>query len=95
MSARGIEAAPDLVIEVISPSNAKHDRARKRRCYARHGVREYWLVDPEAGTIDVLELVEGGLTYRSAGWYGPGDRARSATLDLEIAIDELFAQDEE
>ena len=53
---RGIEGAPDLVIEVLSPSNRGHDLLTKRSLYARAGVREYWLVDPEARTIEILTL---------------------------------------
>lgn len=90
MKPHGIEGAPDLLLEVLPPSSAKHDRVTKRRLYARAGVREYWLVDPDAQTIDVLELVDDGLSYRQHGWYGPGDRARSAQLELEIEVDALF-----
>ena len=47
---------PDLLIEVLSPSNRGHDLLTKRALYARAGVREYWLVDPEARTIEILAL---------------------------------------
>lgn len=85
-----IHGVPDLLIEVLSPSNHKHDLVTKRRLYARNRVPEYWIVDPEAQTIEVLELVEGGLSYRQHGWYAQGDRARAATFAVELEIDELF-----
>ena len=47
---------PDLAIEILSESTASNDRGRKLRLLARHGVREFWLVDPEAVTIEVFEL---------------------------------------
>jgi Uma2 family endonuclease len=72
-----IEGIPDLLIEILSPSNQKHDLVTKRRLYARSRVPEYWIVDPEAQTIEVLELVDGGLSYRQRGWYVPGDRAKA------------------
>ena len=93
LEAHGAVAAPDLIVEVLSPSNIRHDRVTKRRFYARNGVREYWIVDPDAETIEVLELIEGGLSFRPAGWYGPGDRARSATFDLELDVDGVFRKD--
>jgi Uma2 family endonuclease len=86
----GIVAAPDLAIEILSPSSRAHDRVRKRRFYARNRIREYWLVDPEVQTVEVLELIEGGLTYRQHGWYASGDRVRSATFALEIDVDAIF-----
>ena len=46
-----IQGAPDLVIEVLSPSTAHRDRTFKRALYARHGVREFWLVDTDAQTV--------------------------------------------
>ena len=53
---RGVEGPPDLVIEVLSPSNRGHDLLTKRALYARAGVREYWLVDPDARTVEILTL---------------------------------------
>ena len=51
---RGVEGPPDLLIEVLSPSNRAHDQARKRALYARGGVREYWIVDPDAASIEII-----------------------------------------
>lgn len=90
---RVVEAAPDLAAEVLSPTNRAHDRVAKRRFYARNGVREYWIVDPDEQSLEVLVLIDGGLTYREHGWYGPGDRAHSATFQLDIDLDALFAAD--
>jgi Uma2 family endonuclease len=56
--ARGFEGAPDLVVEVRSPSTRGRDGLTKRSLYARAGVREYWLVDPEARSVEVLALAE-------------------------------------
>jgi Uma2 family endonuclease len=49
-------AAPDLAIEILSDDTEGNDRGRKMRLLARHGVRECWLADPEAGTIEVYSL---------------------------------------
>jgi Uma2 family endonuclease len=53
-----VEGPPDLVIEVLSESNFRHDLLVKRRLYARFRIPEYWLVDPQEQTVSVLELVE-------------------------------------
>ncbi len=51
-----IEGSPDLVVEVLSPSTAAHDRATKLSIYAAAGVPEFWLVDAQARTVEVLKL---------------------------------------
>lgn len=48
-----ISGAPDLVIEILSPSTAKRDRTLKLNLYQRQGVAEYWIVDPETETVEV------------------------------------------
>ena len=53
---RGIEGPPTLVIEVLSPSTAGTDRTVKAGLYARHGVPWYWIVDPDARTIEAFAL---------------------------------------
>jgi Uma2 family endonuclease len=88
---RALEEHPDLTVEVLSPSNTAHDRVRKRRFYARNSVPEYWIVDPQDKTVEVLELIDGGLSYRQAGWYASGETARSLQFDVAIEIDTVFA----
>ena len=65
MSARGIEGAPTLVVEIVSPSTMLIDRSAKPQLYARHGVPYYWIADPEARTIEAYRLAEG--TYQLSG----------------------------
>ncbi len=56
---RVVEGPPDLVIEILSPSNFREDREFKRRVYARAGVEEMWIVDANAQTIEVHPLAQG------------------------------------
>ena len=49
----GVHGAPDLVVEVLSPSTARNDKTHKKETYAKCGVREYWLVSPEEKSLDV------------------------------------------
>jgi Uma2 family endonuclease len=51
-----IEGAPDLVVEILSPSTAAHDRATKLSIYAGAGVKEVWLIDSQVKTVEVLKL---------------------------------------
>ena len=67
LTGRGCEGAPDLVVEVASPSNARMDYITKLALYERSGVREYWIVDPEVRVTTVYRFQGGGLrltTYR-------------------------------
>jgi Uma2 family endonuclease len=54
-----IRVAPDLAVEVLSPSTEAMDRGKKMRMFARFGVREYWIVDPDSETVEVYYLSEG------------------------------------
>ncbi len=51
--------APDLLVEILSPSNPEQDRERKWKLYAAAGVREYWIVDPEARLVEQMLLDQG------------------------------------
>jgi Uma2 family endonuclease len=62
--------APDLAIEIMSPSTAGTDRGRKRALLARHCVREYWLVDPQVPQIEVYSLAEDRLVLSSLATAG-------------------------
>ena len=65
LSPRGIEGPPTLVVEILSPTTTLIDRSTKLQLYARHGVPYYWIVDPEARTIEAYRLSGGG--YQLAG----------------------------
>ena len=88
--ARSVEGAPDLVIEVPSPSNRGRDALTKRSLYARAGVREYWLADPEARTIEILTLDRDAL-YRVAVWSGDETPASPLLGSLPVTAAEIFA----
>ena len=55
----GCKGAPDLIIEILSPSTQRHDRIVKYGLYQRAGVREYWIVDPSTRTVQVCTLEDG------------------------------------
>ena len=74
-----IRGAPDLVVEILSPSTEQRDRVFKRSLYARHGVKEYWLADTRRKTIEQLLL--DGDDFRLAGVFGMGDTLVSPTLN--------------
>jgi len=85
-----IRGAPDLVVEILSPATAEKDRSYKRTLYAKHGVREYWIVDPEEKTIEVLELRQRG--YERFALYKKQDTLTSPLLSgLQIPLLEVFS----
>ena len=85
-----VEGAPDLVVEVLSPSNWLYDRREKFQAYRKAGVPEYWIVDYRARTIEVFFLEKGA--YVLLGQYRLGEIARSRVLEgFEVTVDEIFA----
>lgn len=84
-----IVGAPDLVIEVLSPSSKKRDRSLKMSLYARSGVREYWIVDPKLAVIEVFAL--GARGYEPPLLYRLGDQLVSSVVaGFEAPVDEVF-----
>jgi Uma2 family endonuclease len=80
--------APDLVVEVLSPSTAGNDRGKKYELYQRHGVREYWLIDTDAKFIEVFVL--DGDKFVRRGLFSRGafisDVLSGKTVDVKIVL---------
>lgn len=84
---RGI---PDLIVEIVSPSNTSHDRIRKFNLYMRYGVKEFWLVNPKFNTIEVNVLTSEGV-YEQVGVYKGKELATSHMFaDLTVNLTEVF-----
>jgi Uma2 family endonuclease len=87
---RGPEGAPDLAIEVLSPSSRGRDLLTKRALYARAGVREYWIVDPASRTVEILTLERDAL--RSAQVATGAESVVSPLLgDVAFPLETIFA----
>ena len=83
------QGAPDLIVEILSPSSSRRDWRDKRELYASHGVQEYWIVDPTNRIVWVMLLQDGALVEQGA--YGEGDTVTSSTLEgFSISLDEIF-----
>lgn len=86
---RGIEGPPDLIVEVLSPSNPQRDRLTKRALYERAGVHEYWLGSPKAASVEVLAL--DGETFRTHASAGGDELVTSALFpELSFAASAIF-----
>ena len=84
-----VRGAPDLLIEVLSPTNAERDRIVKRDLYARSGVAEFWLVDDATKTVEVLTLA--GDRYAPHGYFEPTDTIESTVLaGLGLSVHDVF-----
>lgn len=89
VSSRGIEGAPTLVVEVLSPSTAAIDRGVKSRLYARYGVAYYWIVDVDARAIEAYELFSGSYRLAARG-QGHGPVGLPPFEDLGLLPDSLW-----
>lgn len=92
---RACEGPPDLVVEVLSPSNTTRDLEDKRELYARFGVSEYLIVDADDETVRVLTepIIDGDIgVYAGESVYRSGDTvAISAIPGLAIPVADIFA----
>jgi Uma2 family endonuclease len=89
MGEKYISDAPDLVVEVLSPGTRKRDRVFKSKRYARFGVREMWIADPDRKTIEVFVNADGG--FRSEAVYRGDEVVKSPLLPgLEIPLARVF-----
>lgn len=88
----GCKGAPDLVIEILSPSTRRHDRLIKLNLYQRAGVREYWIVDPDSQSVQVF-LPDASGFFRLHEDYGRGDIAKVNVLDgCFIDLEKVFSE---
>ncbi len=86
----GCRGAPDLIVEILSPATRRYDRLIKFNLYQRAGVREYWIVDPEARVVSVHTLEEG--QYGSPAIYRDCDQAPLTVLEgCVIDLPAVFA----
>jgi Uma2 family endonuclease len=86
---KNLQGVPDLAIEILSDASRKRDLEIKRKIYARFGIREYWIVDPDAETIEVLVLSEIG--YLRHGAYKKADCLSSPLLpSLQLQLSSIF-----
>jgi Uma2 family endonuclease len=84
-----IQGPPDLVIEILSPSTGQRDLGIKRNLYAKYGVREYWIIDPENKTVQVLSWTQTGYCVEAV--VPQADMLNSSLFpDLNLSLTEIF-----
>lgn len=102
----GVHGAPDLVVEVLSPSTAKNDRGRKKDVYEVCGVREYWIISPGDRTLEQYLLEDGQFVLHEVYTLHPdwalekmSEKERAAVVtefqcslydDLTISLEDIF-----
>lgn len=86
-----VSGAPDLVIEVASDSTRERDRTRKKALYESAGVREYWIVDPDARRVTVFRPT--GKAFDSGRDLEPGSTLVTPLLpDLELVVSRILPE---
>lgn len=89
IAAKKIVGAPDLVVEIASPSTAAHDRLTKFEKYAQAGITAYWIVKPTTHTIEVMILEHS--EYRSLGIFsGQATLPSQIVPDLPVHVEQFF-----
>lgn len=86
-----LNGAPELVVEVLSPSTAKFDRQEKYQAYEAHGVKEYWIVDPVHAVLEIWVLEDEAFIRQ--GVYDKTDILKSKVLGQDIELASIFPQE--
>jgi len=86
LDSRGCLGAPDFVIEIVSAKNSKRDVKDKFEIYQEHGVREYWIVNPNDENVTVFVLDEKG-KFQFSGMYAGDDKIPVNIFDGDLSID--------
>jgi Uma2 family endonuclease len=85
---------PDLAVEILSPGTEENDREVKRHEYAQAGMTEYWIIDPDAKNIEVLQLDTTSGQYSTGTVYSGEDQLRSALFpDFTLSLPDLFQEE--
>ncbi|MEM8559495.1 MAG: Uma2 family endonuclease [Bacteroidota bacterium] len=88
-----LEGTPSLVVEVVSPSSRRRDEQTKRHLYAQYGIPEYWVVDPDADTVQVFRLDASARRYARAAALANGDTLTTPLLPgWSLSLARLFAR---
>jgi Uma2 family endonuclease len=85
----GCRGAPDLIVEILSPSNTSEEYVRKFNLYLKAGVREYWVVAPELKTLQIFELQDGA--YRGTVYDSAAVVSSKVLEGLSITLSDVFA----
>ena len=86
---QGLKGTPDLAIEILSCDTEHRDRVVKRKLYHRYGVRELWLVDPQAKTVEVVGWE--GSEFKTLQVYPENTILKSSILeDFSLSLKEIF-----
>ena len=90
---KGCLGAPDFIIEIVSPGNSKKDVKDKFEIYQKHGVREYWIVNPNDENVSVFVLDEDG-KFQLKGMFAGDDKIPVNIFngDLKIDLTEVFVE---
>lgn len=95
---RGIRGAPDFVLEVLSPSTASHDQITKAALYEKHGVKEFWVVDPAERLVTIRTRAEAGqfaaVRFVKAEGKVPVSLFEGFEFDFDIAFARLLPEEE-
>ena len=88
---KGCNGAPDLIVEILSPKNSKHDIETKFNLYQESGVKEYWIVQTEQRIVLVYTLKNE--EYIGSKPYGEGETIKSPLFpEMKITVDEVFVK---
>lgn len=91
VTGQNIHGVPDLIIEILSESTRRTDEIVKRKLYARYGVQEYWIVDPELETVKVYRMTPPGYSRVAELSHEASDTLSTPLLpDLTIPLIDLF-----
>lgn len=89
VTSRAVEAAPDLIVEVLSESSERHDRGAKKKLYAHYGVARYWIVDIDTRALETHALRDGA--YVLVGTYRDDDTVDcDVPAGLTLALGEIW-----